>query len=76
MGAYFHYHPSYYHLHVHFQALDYSLSSATGSVLCVPLTDVIQNIKLVPDYYQRVDITVTLAQDKPLAKALLSATQQ
>lgn len=62
--AYFHYQPSYYHLHVHFNYLKYD---APG-ILCDKahlLDSVIDNIKLMPNYYQKATLNfVARANDK------------
>lgn len=62
--AYFHYQPSYYHLHIHFNYLKYD---APG-IFCEKahlLETVIDNIKLMPNYYQRATLSfVARANDK------------
>lgn len=62
--AYFHYQPSYYHLHVHFNYLKYD---APG-IFCdkAHLIDtVIDNILLCPNYYQKATLNfVARANDK------------
>ena len=52
LRIYLHYQPSYYHLHVHFTNLKYE---APGSKVerAHLLTDVINNISLKSDYYQK-----------------------
>jgi len=53
--AYFHYPPSFYQLHIHFNMIDYIQFGAT----CVAghsLNSVINNLKISSDYYQKVDI--------------------
>jgi m7GpppX diphosphatase len=66
--AYFHYQPSFYHLHCHFTFLGYD---APG-IHCARahlLDTVINNIKLVNDYYQRSSLTFsTFQKDKILAE--------
>jgi m7GpppX diphosphatase len=66
--AYFHYQPSFYHLHCHFTFLGYD---APG-IHCARahlLDNVIENIKLVNDYYQRASLTFsTFEKDKILAE--------
>lgn len=52
LRIYFHYQPSFYHLHAHFTYLKYD---APG-IFCEKshlLDSVISNIELIPDYYQR-----------------------
>lgn len=55
--AYFHYHPSYWHLHIHFNLIK---NKVVGS--CVDtshsLRSVINNIKIKSDYYQAVDLEI------------------
>lgn len=66
--AYFHYQPSFYHLHCHFTYLGYE---APG-IHCARahlLDSVIHNIKLVPDYYQKSSLTFsTYDTDKILTE--------
>ncbi|VDM82566.1 unnamed protein product, partial [Strongylus vulgaris] len=64
--AYFHYQPSFFHLHVHFVSLKYDAPAST-TLSAVLLDDVINNIQLVPDYYQKATLTFTRkASDKLL----------
>ena len=62
--AYFHYQPSFYHLHVHFTYLQYD---APG-IHCEKshlISSVINNIRLLPDYYQAASLTFAVReQDK------------
>lgn len=55
--AYFHYQPSYYHLHVHFVSM--SMEQAPGATIERGhlLDTVIANLELVPDFYQRCTLT-------------------
>ena len=55
--VYFHYHPSFWHLHIHFNLIQNSIIGASIDY-AYPLIDVINNIKLVPDYYQKVTLEV------------------
>ena len=53
--AYFHYHPSFYHLHLHYshvELLEYGVTTERAHLI----SDVIQNIEMVGDYYQRVTL--------------------
>ncbi|KAL6740901.1 hypothetical protein Aduo_014209 [Ancylostoma duodenale] len=64
--AYFHYQPSFFHLHVHFVSLKYDAPAST-TLSAVLLDDVINNLQLVPDYYQKATLTFTRkASDKLL----------
>uniref|UniRef100_A0A915PSN8 m7GpppX diphosphatase n=1 Tax=Setaria digitata TaxID=48799 RepID=A0A915PSN8_9BILA len=65
--AYFHYQPSFYHLHVHFIHVSYD-APASGVAKAHLLEDVINNIRLVPDYYQRSTLTFTVKENDPLLK--------
>jgi m7GpppX diphosphatase len=53
--SYFHYPPSFWHLHIHFNIIE---NFQFGSMCFIghSLTNVINNIKLIPDYYQKADI--------------------
>lgn len=67
--AYFHYQPSFYHLHVHFTYLNYE---APG-IFCEKshlLSTVINNIKLLPDYYQNATLTFTVREKDKLYQAI------
>lgn len=70
--AYFHYQPSYYHLHVHFTFLKYD---APG-IFCEKshlLTTVISNIKLMPDYYQKATLSFVGRENDKLYQAIISS---
>ncbi|PAV64380.1 hypothetical protein WR25_07554 isoform F [Diploscapter pachys] len=51
LRAYFHYQPSFYHLHVHFVNIKYD---APGQLVyaAVSIEDVINNLRMASDYYQ------------------------
>lgn len=55
--TYFHYHPSVWVLHIHF---DYhnTLNGYSNLSKCHKLSDVIQNLTLIDDYYQKISIEV------------------
>ena len=63
--AYFHYVPSYYHLHVHFTHVNYD---APGAVVgrAHLLNDVIDNLTLIGDFYQRRTLTCVLRENEDL----------
>ncbi|XP_077967395.1 m7GpppX diphosphatase-like [Styela clava] len=69
LRIYFHYQPSYYHLHIHFTniAFDAPGSSVTRAHL---LTDVIENIEFMSDYYQKKTMTFVGKRDDKLVTAL------
>ncbi|XP_077996338.1 m7GpppX diphosphatase-like [Glandiceps talaboti] len=65
LQVYFHYQPSYYHLHVHFCHLNFD---APGRHLAKAhlLQDVIDNIEMKSDYYQNKSISFTVREKDPL----------
>ena len=54
LRIFFHYHPTFYHLHVHFCHLQYDNPVPDVQML----QTVIENVQLLPDYYQRVSLMV------------------
>lgn len=60
--AYFHYHPTYYHLHVHFTHIEGCPVLASF----VMLEEAIANIEMVPDYYQRATLVYPVGVQMPL----------
>lgn len=63
--AYFHYQPSFYHLHVHFTYLRYD---APG-IFCEKshlLNTVIDNVRLLPDYYKKASLTFAVREKEKL----------
>lgn len=70
--AYFHYQPSYFHLHVHFTNMKFD---APG-IFCDRahlLTTVISNIKLMPDYYQKATLVFSTGNKSPIYHAAKAA---
>ncbi|XP_014668403.1 PREDICTED: m7GpppX diphosphatase-like [Priapulus caudatus] len=62
---YLHYQPSYYHLHVHFTHLKFNApGSSVGKAYL--LTDVIDNIVLMSNYYQGKTLTFVATEADPL----------
>uniref|UniRef100_A0A8B9J125 m7GpppX diphosphatase n=2 Tax=Amazona TaxID=12929 RepID=A0A8B9J125_9PSIT len=72
LRIYLHYHPSYYHLHVHFTALGYDAPGISVERAHL-LTDVIDNLVLDSTYYQKRALTFTLQADKALFKLFQEA---
>ena len=69
MRIYFHYYPSYYHLHVHFTHIQYDIGCSTGRAHL--LQDVIDNIENVSsDFYAKKTLPVTLFEKDPLLELL------
>lgn len=73
--AYFHYQPSYYHLHVHFNQLKHIApgSNVIGAHL---LADVIDNIEMYPDYYQRKTLAFSVKENALLYKCYKNALKE
>lgn len=72
--AYFHYQPSFYHLHIHFTYLGYD---APG-IHCARahlLDNVINNIKLMPGYYQKASLTFSTFETDKILAAIEKATE-
>ncbi|XP_019364564.1 PREDICTED: m7GpppX diphosphatase [Gavialis gangeticus] len=72
LRIYLHYQPSYYHLHVHFSALSYDAPGISVERAHL-LTDVIDNLELDPQYYQKQALTFALRADEPLLKKFQEA---
>lgn len=73
--AYFHYQPSFYHLHVHFTYLQYE---APGN-FCEKshlLNSVIDNIKMKSDYYQQATLTFAVREKDKLYQAIEEAEKE
>ena len=66
--SYFHYQPTFYHLHVHFVHVD-KVNTVTRE--CVSLDQVITNIEMMSDYYQRATLSYKLGTQMPLFKILV-----
>uniref|UniRef100_A0A6J0V679 m7GpppX diphosphatase n=1 Tax=Pogona vitticeps TaxID=103695 RepID=A0A6J0V679_9SAUR len=67
LRIYLHYQPSYYHLHVHFTALSYDAPGCSVERAHL-LSDVIENLELNSQYYQKRTLTFALRADEPLLK--------
>ena len=67
MLAYLHYQPTYYHLHVHFVHIE---KQGRDSRESLPLEQVIFNIELAADYYQRVPLVYAVGSLSPLFNVL------
>ena len=63
--VYFHYAPSYYHLHVHFTHLNYETPGAVVGKAHL-LTDVIDNLRIMSDFYQRKTLACILRENDDL----------
>lgn len=73
--AYFHYQPSFYHLHVHFTFIKYD---APG-IYCGKahlLGSIIDNIRLIPDYYQKATLPFVVGEKSSLYLAIKESQAQ
>lgn len=69
LRTYFHYQPSNYHLHVHFTHISFDAPGTTVTKAHL-LSDVIENIGMMSDYYQKKTITFVGRKDDKLTIAL------
>lgn len=72
LHAYFHYQPAYYHLHVHFTHIKLE-APGFGAERAHLLTDVIENIEQMGNYYQQKTITYVVREQEDLYKAYKNA---
>ncbi|XP_074832956.1 m7GpppX diphosphatase isoform X1 [Carettochelys insculpta] len=72
LRIYLHYQPSYFHLHVHFTALGYDAPGCSVERAHL-LADVIDNLELDPQYYQKRTLTFALRADETLLKKFQEA---
>ena len=68
IAAYFHYQPTFYHLHVHFVHVNRTLRDTRENV---SLDSVIANIEMVSDFYQRTTLTYKIGTQTPLFEVLV-----
>ncbi|KAI6225394.1 M7GpppX diphosphatase [Aphelenchoides fujianensis] len=86
VNVYLHYPPSTYRLHVHFFKIpQYKRCKQAGTNFFpasgdwydgkrgIPLAEVIGNIRLMPDFYQRISLQLTLFYDSPLLEVFKEA---
>ena len=66
--CYFHYPPTFYHLHVHFVHIDRCQNETRD---CVRLDDCIANIEMIPDYYQRATLTYKIGSKMHLGQLFI-----
>lgn len=65
LRVYVHYQPSYYHLHVHFNALSYEVPGSSVERAHL-LQDIIQNLKSDPQYYKTRTLLFPMRTDDEL----------
>ncbi|KAL3275142.1 hypothetical protein HHI36_019911 [Cryptolaemus montrouzieri] len=69
LRVYLHYQPSFYHLHIHFTYLRHEAPGILAERAHL-LSNVISNIELIPDYYQRVTLPFVVRENDGLFQAL------
>lgn len=69
LRVYLHYQPSFYHLHVHFTYLRHEAPGITTERAHL-LSNVISNIELLPDYYQKITLPYVIQENNALFKKL------
>lgn len=75
LRVFIHYQPSYYHFHVHIVNIQHpGLGSGINAGKAILLDDVIANIELVPEYYQKRTLSYVLGENHDLWK-LIEAEQ-
>nr|CAI5840224.1 unnamed protein product [Callosobruchus analis] len=72
LRIYLHYQPTFYHLHVHFCVLKHEAPGILVGKAHL-LSDVISNIELAPDYYQKSTISFVIAENHKLFEKLKTA---
>ena len=71
--AYLHYPPSFYYLHVHYTSVNDPNNTSSSCInRAIDLNEIIQNIKLMNDYYQKVAIDHIVQVNSKLHMALIS----
>lgn len=65
LRIYLHYQPSFYHLHVHFTYLKHEAPGILAERAHL-LSNVISNIELMPDYYQKVTLPFVVRESDKL----------
>uniref|UniRef100_H2ZLJ5 m7GpppX diphosphatase n=1 Tax=Ciona savignyi TaxID=51511 RepID=H2ZLJ5_CIOSA len=65
LRVYFHYQPSYYHLHIHFNNVELDMPG-TGALRAHLLADVIENLTLSGNYYRNKTFTFELRENDNL----------
>lgn len=71
LRIFIHYQPSYYHFHIHVVNISHpGLGEGINIGKAILLDDVIENIKITPDYYQKRTLYYTLGENHALWKSL------
>jgi m7GpppX diphosphatase len=69
LRIYLHYQPSFYHLHVHFTYIKHEAPGILAERAHL-LSNVISNIELLPDYYQKVTLPFVVRENDTLFKKI------
>ena len=64
MRIFVHYPPTYYHLHIHFTCLAISKGISLGKAIF--LEDIIDNLKMDPQYYKKANMSCVVATNEKL----------
>uniref|UniRef100_A0A2M4AFH2 m7GpppX diphosphatase n=1 Tax=Anopheles triannulatus TaxID=58253 RepID=A0A2M4AFH2_9DIPT len=75
LRIYLHYQPTFYHLHMHFTYIRHD-PPGIGCDKAHPLSTVINNLELLPDYYQRATLTYALKESDQLYKKIQAQTEE
>lgn len=76
LKAYFHYQPSFYHLHIHFSNVDSGLDHGTDAWRAHLLDDVIDNLDVSSDYYRNKTLSFILGENDALSVEFKKARNQ
>ena len=68
LNVYVHYQPSFYHLHIHFEHVERNKQS--NGKREIPLDQIIANLEIASDFYQRTTLTYVLGEQSPLYKVI------
>ncbi|CAD5112088.1 DgyrCDS1329 [Dimorphilus gyrociliatus] len=75
LRIYFHYQPSYYHLHIHFNNISYEAPGSNVATAYL-LSDVINNIELMSDYYKKATLSFVLKEQHKLLEKFKSHSEE
>jgi m7GpppX diphosphatase len=68
---YVHYLPTYFHFHVHIVNIKYDAPGCT--MTCIPLQEIIDNLEIWPDFYQRATLTFVKTRNDPILQKFVAA---
>jgi len=73
--AYFHYQPSFFHLHVHFRALGAEADPSALTAREHPLEDVIENLMIDSEYYKRKTLAFSSSSHPKLSSMFMRSNR-